>query len=201
MTNSFFGALLALPCIVNSCGKISLSSISNSSGQPAYPTEKNPCAGKSLGSLYLSSQTRAHTLPSQTAPSVWKHWTHTQAEEIAPPTVSCAAWGELNTLTHTHNEAIWPHTIHLHSDTGLTKANKRYTFFKYYSPVRDCSHLVWDSWNKGWLKFHQEEQDRRECNNNGALIACVSQFSVEPLELLQNTYSMGAPTNEPAAAI
>lgn len=56
----------------------------------------------------------------------------------------------------THNKAIWLHTIHLHGDTGPTKANKRWTFLLYYSLVRDSTPCV-DSWNKKGLEFHQKE--------------------------------------------
>lgn len=95
--------------------------------------------------------------------------------------------GELNTLSpththaHTHNEAIWPHTIHLHSDPGLTKENKRYTFLKYYSLARDCPRLVWDSWNKSRFKMYQGEQAWGD--NNGT---CMQLYSKKPHK--RNTY-------------
>lgn len=48
MTSSFFGVLLALPCIVNTCGKIFPRQIPKRSCKPAYQVEKNLCTGKSL---------------------------------------------------------------------------------------------------------------------------------------------------------
>lgn len=58
--------------------------------------------------------------------------------------------GVKHPLSHiyTHKDAMWPHTIHLHCDRGLTKENKTSAFLKYYSLVRDCPRLVWDSWKK-----------------------------------------------------
>lgn len=104
MTSSFFGALLALPCIINGSDKISPHKIPKTSGKPAFQTEGKSWEKKFWEVCSLRADS-CYSLPSTTALSFWQKWIHAQAEETAPPIFSCAAWGKLNTHTHTMEQS------------------------------------------------------------------------------------------------
>ena len=132
MTSSFFGALPALPCIVNGHSEISQSWIPKRSGQPAYPKSFSP---------FSDSHSPPHTAPC----SDWEQRTHshTQAEEVAPPTLSCAAWGS-STHTHTHTNT--------HTHTRRLTHTHWNTHYSYLTPHYPPA--WWHRVDKGKQKTH-----------------------------------------------
>lgn len=128
MTSSFLETLLALPCIINNY-ETPLSWIPNKSGQSTFQVKENP--GKTLEKSEVCSLAPAFSECSDCVESE----ACTPSLRRLPLLHSVVLLGGVkHPHTHTQNEAI-RHTIHLYSDTGPTKANKRWTFLQYYSEV------------------------------------------------------------------
>lgn len=118
MTSSFFGALPALPCIVNGCGSVCLSGIPKRSRQPAYPEGGTLVSPEGRLEESVSPLTDSRLNPpfperSGCLEAVGSR-PHGGGGGPSYPQLCCRR--EANQLAR--SEAIGPHAIHLHGHTG-----------------------------------------------------------------------------------